>query len=155
MESIISVGIDVGTTTTQVVFSRLFMENTAGIYNVPKVSITGKEILYRSEPFFTPLLDREHIDAEKVKGIVLSVYRDAGISPDDVSSGAVIITGESARKENAENIVRTLSGMAGEFVVSAAGPDMESVIAGKGSGAYAYSKDHHLRVVNLDIGGGV
>ncbi|MBQ1317392.1 MAG: ethanolamine ammonia-lyase reactivating factor EutA [Lachnospiraceae bacterium] len=154
MESIISVGIDVGTTTTQVVFSRLFMENTAGIYNVPKVSITGKEILYRSEPFFTPLLDREHIDAEKVKGIVLSVYRDAGISPDDVSSGAVIITGESARKENAENIVRTLSGMAGEFVVSAAGPDMESVIAGKGSGAYAYSKDHHLRVVNLDIGGG-
>ncbi len=154
MEAIMSVGIDVGTTTTQVVFSRLYLENTAGIYSVPKVSITGKEILYRSEPFQTPLTDRTHIDAEKVSGIVRSVYRDAGFTPDDVSSGAVIITGESARKENAENIVRSLSGMAGEFVISAAGPDMESVIAGKGSGAYSASKNKNLRVINLDIGGG-
>lgn len=154
METILSVGIDVGTTTTQMVFSRLYMENTAGIYNVPKVSITDKQVVYRSEVYETPLLDREHIDAERIRGLAESVYADAGIRPEDVSTGAVIITGESARKENAESIVRTLAGMAGEFVVSAAGPDMESEIAGKGSGAWRASRDGHCRVVNLDIGGG-
>lgn len=154
MDTILSVGIDVGTTTTQVVFSRLYMENTAGLYNVPKVSIMDKEIIYRSKVFLTPLFDREHIDAEQIGRLVESVYMDAGIRPEEVTSGAVIITGESARKENAENIVSTLSGMAGEFVVSAAGPDMESEIAGKGSGACQSSKDGHCRIVNLDIGGG-
>lgn len=154
METILSVGIDVGTTTTQMVFSRLYMENTAGLYNVPKVSITDKEIIYRSEVYETPLLDREHIDAERIRALAETVYRDAGLSPADVSTGAVIITGESARKENAEAIVSTLSGMAGEFVVSAAGPDMESEIAGKGSGAWWASKERHCRVINLDIGGG-
>lgn len=154
METILSVGIDVGTTTTQMVFSRLFMENTAGIYNVPKVSITDKQVIYRSEVYETPLFDREHIDADRIRDLAESVYTDAGIRPEDVSTGAVIITGESARKENAESIVRTLAGMAGEFVVSAAGPDMESEIAGKGSGAWRASQDNHCRVVNLDIGGG-
>ncbi len=153
-ESVLSVGIDVGTTTTQVVFSRLHMKNSAGLYSVPKITIADKEVLYRSEPYFTPLKDRFHIDAAATRELVLKEYRSAGFRPEDISTGAVIITGESARKENAEAIVNELSGIAGEFVVSAAGPDMESVIAGKGSGAFDASKEQHCSVLNLDIGGG-
>ena len=84
----------------------------------------------------------------------LREFRKAGYRPEDTDSGAVIITGESARKENSDAVLKSLSDFAGDFVVSAAGPDMESLIAGKGSGAWQYSMDHHCRVANLDIGGG-
>lgn len=154
MESLLSAGIDVGTTTTQVAFSRLFMENTAGYFSVPRVSIVEKRVVYQGEPRFTPLLDAFRLDAEGVKAIVEEAYAKAGISPRDVRAGAVIITGEAARKENAEALVTSLAGLAGEFVVSAAGPDMESVVAGKGCGACAYSKARHCRVLSVDVGGG-
>ncbi|MGL5245225.1 MAG: ethanolamine ammonia-lyase reactivating factor EutA, partial [Sarcina sp.] len=81
-------------------------------------------------------------------------YEKAGINKEDIQIGAVIITGETARKENANDVLQTLSGFAGDFVVATAGPDLESIIAGKGAGAHIYSKEHSTAVVNLDIGGG-
>lgn len=66
----------------------------------------------------------------------------------------MIITGETARKENANSVLQAMSGYAGDFVVATAGPDLESIIAGKGAGAQSYSKEYHTSVVNLDIGGG-
>ena len=154
MDRILSVGIDIGTSTTQVIFSQLSVENTAGFFSVPHVDIVRKEILYKSLPCSTPLKTSVLIDTEKVRDIVAGEFRKAGFSPADTRSGAVIITGESARKENSEAVLRELSDFAGDFVVASAGPDMESLIAGKGSGAYQYSIDHHCRVLNLDIGGG-
>jgi len=154
LQTILSVGIDVGTSTTQVVFSRLTMDNSAGFFSVPRVDITEKELVYRSEVYTTPLVSDVLIDTGALREIVSAEYARAGYEPADVSSGAVIITGESARKENSDAVLRALSDLAGDFVVSAAGPDMESVIAGKGSGAWQFSKDHHCRVLNMDIGGG-
>ncbi len=154
MQTIMSVGIDVGTSTTQVVFSRLSMDDSGGFFSVPRVSIVDKEVVYKSEVYLTPLVSDVWIDTDALKEIVAGEYARAGFSPSDMSSGAVIITGESARKENADAVLESLSGFAGDFVVSAAGPDMESLIAGKGSGAFQYSIDHHARVANLDIGGG-
>ena len=154
MPDILSVGIDIGTSTTQLVFSRITMENTTGYFSVPRVSITGKQVIYKSEVYLTPLLTPVLIDGAAVREIVAGEYRRAGFTPAEVDTGAVIITGESARKENAESVLMELSRFAGEFVVSTAGPDLESVVAGKGSGAYQYSLDHDLRTVNLDIGGG-
>ena len=150
----LSVGIDVGTSTTQVVFSRLTMDNSAGYFSVPNVSIVDKKVVYKSAVYLTPLKTDVLIDADGLRRIVAGEFRKAGYAPGDTDSGAVIITGESARKENADAVLQSLSGFAGDFVVSAAGPDMESLIAGKGSGAWQYSMDHHCRVVNLDIGGG-
>lgn len=152
--AILSVGIDVGTSTTQVVFSRLTMDNSAGYFSVPNVSIVDKEVVYKSQIYLTPLKTDVLIDAEVLREIVAREFRRAGYTPGDTDSGAVIITGESARKENADAVLQSLSCFAGDFVVSAAGPDMESLIAGKGSGAWQYSMDQHCRVVNLDIGGG-
>lgn len=153
-KDILSVGIDIGTSTTQVIFSRIAMENTAGYFTIPKVSIVDKEVVYRGEIHTTPLLDRSRIDGDRVRELVAEEFRKAGFTPADTDTGAVIITGESARKENSALVLEALSGFAGEFVVSTAGPDLEAIIAGKGSGAQQYSEEMCCTAVNLDIGGG-
>ena len=154
MADILSVGIDIGTSTTQLVFSRITMENAAGFFSVPRISIVAKEVVYKSDVYLTPLKTAVLIDGEKVRRIVAGEFRKAGFSPADVDTGAVIITGESARKENAALVLEELSSFAGDFVVSTAGPDLESIIAGKGSGAFQYSLDHSCLAANLDVGGG-
>ena len=154
MASILSAGVDIGTSTTQVIFSRIDMENTGGYFSVPRVSIVDKQVIFKSPVYLTPLKTPVLIDGAAVRELVAGAYREAGYTPTDVDTGAVIITGESARKENAAEVLNQLSDFAGEFVVSTAGPDLESIIAGKGSGAYQYSMDNGCTAVNLDIGGG-
>lgn len=153
-QGITSVGIDVGTTTTQLIISRLTVENTAPTTAVPRMEITGKEVLHRSKIYFTPLLNHDLIDAVAVSGIVDREYRAAGVTPAEIDTGAVIITGETAKKENARNIMDALTGYAGDFVVATAGVNLEAIFAGKGSGAAAYSKAHHQVTLNIDVGGG-
>ena len=153
-ETLLTVGIDLGTSTTQLVLSELTVENFASAFTVPRISISDKKVIYRSDIIFTPLLNQSEIDAEPIKAFVAEQYRQAGIHKQDIQMGAVIITGETARKSNANNVLRALSGYAGDFVVATAGPDLESIIAGKGAGAQTYSKTKRRPVVNLDIGGG-
>jgi len=154
-EYLLSVGIDLGTTTTQLIFSRLEVENTASAASVPRIQIVDKQIIYRSDIHFTPLLSRTVIDVGAVRELVENEYKKAGINPKDLSAGAVIITGETARKENSEAVLRTLSGLAGDFVVATAGSDLESIIAGRGAGTAVMSKKAFGQpLANLDIGGG-
>ena len=153
-EEILSVGIDIGTSTTQLIFSKIYIENRGSAFTAPQIKIIGKEVVYISEIYITPLENETKIDAKKVKEIIESEYKKANIQYKDVSTGAVIITGDTARKENAKEVLQILSGMAGDFVVATAGPDLESIIAGKGSGAYGYSEEKNTSIVNFDIGGG-
>ena len=153
-EEIKSIGIDIGTSTTQLVFSRLVVENVAGSYTVPRVTIVEKEVVYRSRIYFTPLRSATEIDAEAVQAIVRQEYEAAGMKPSDLSTGAVIITGETARKQNANEVLEALSDFAGDFVVATAGPDLESVLAARGAGADGLSEENRTVVANLDIGGG-
>ena len=153
-QEIKSIGIDIGTSTTQLVFSRIVVENVAGSYNVPRVSIVDKEVIYRSKIYFTPLRSATEIDAEAVKKIVKDEYEAAGMTPADLSTGAVIITGETARKQNANEVLEALSDFAGDFVVATAGPDLESVLAARGAGTDTISEEHRTAVANLDVGGG-
>ena len=153
-ESLLSVGLDVGTTSTQMVVSRLKVENRASIFAVPELAITQREILYESPVYFTPLLDESHVNREKIREIVEEEYRKAGISRAQVDTGAIIITGETSRKENARAVLDALSDLAGEFVVATAGPDLESILAAKGAGAVGYSEETGKTVLHMDIGGG-
>ena len=152
MSELLSVGLDVGTTTTQMVVSRLRVQNQASSFAVPRMEITDREILYQSPIHFTPLLQEELIDGEGIRRIVEAEYRKAGITPSQVDTGAVIITGQTSRKENAESVLHALSQYAGNFVVATAGPDLESVLAAKGAGAVEYSLK--CPVLHMDIGGG-
>lgn len=153
-EQVISVGIDIGTSTTQLIFSRFTIENTAGVASVPRISIIDKQIIYESAIYITPLHSQTRIDEAAVREIIVKEYKRAGIDAGSVTTGAVIITGETARKENAGTVLSAMSGLAGDFVVATAGPDLEAVIAGKGSGASGLSLSEHKTVVNLDVGGG-
>ncbi|MGX7172583.1 ethanolamine ammonia-lyase reactivating factor EutA [Enterococcus ratti] len=153
-EKILTVGIDLGTSTTQLVLSKLTIENFASAFSVPRITITDKTVIYRSEIIFTPLMSQTQIDDEAIKAFVSKQYQLAGINKKEIQMGAVIITGETARKANASKVLQALSGYAGDFVVATAGPDLESIIAGKGAGAKNYSMTRHASVVNLDIGGG-
>lgn len=151
---ILSVGIDLGTSTTQLVLARLTVKNFASAFSVPRINISKKEIIYRSKIIFTPLVSQYEIDAEKIKQFVAAEYKKAGINKNEIQMGAVIITGETARKKNSSAVTQALSDYAGDFVVATAGPDLESVIAGKGAGTNRLAKKYLKNVVNIDVGGG-
>ena len=154
MTELLSVGLDVGTTSTQMVVSRLTIENRAGAFSVPEMDIAGREILYQSPVHFTPLLGVDRVDGAALREIVEAEYAHAGIRRENVDTGAVIITGETSRKENARTVVEALSDFAGDFVVATAGPDLESVLAAKGAGAVDFSEQTGKTVLHFDIGGG-
>lgn len=153
-ETVRSVGIDIGTSTTQFVISILTVKNVAPGALVPKMEITDKEIIYRSEIHMTPIGDDDLVDTAKLFNLLRHEFDVAGISPEEIDTGAVIITGETAKKENARVISAEVATFAGDFVVATAGGKLESIIAGKGSGAADYSRRKHSTVANIDIGGG-
>lgn len=151
---LMSVGIDVGTATTQIVFSKIYLKNIASVFTVPRVEIEKTELFYASKIHQTPLIDRNIIDFRKIIEIVDYEYNNAKVTKEVIDIGAVIITGESARKENSEAVLAELSTYAGDFVVATAGADLESVIAAKGAKVDEYSKQNMKTIVNVDIGGG-
>ena len=153
-EKLRSVGLDVGTTSTQLILSELTIENKASAFSVPEMQIAQRNILYKSPIHFTPLLQGDLVDGAQIAQIVTREYANAGIRRQDVDTGAIIITGETSRKENAAAVLQHLSDFAGDFVVATAGPDLESVLAAKGAGATDYSEATGKTVLHMDIGGG-
>ena len=153
-ERLLSVGLDVGTTSTQLIVSELAIENRASSFAVPDMAITDRLVRYHSPVHFTPLNGEFLVDGEKIRQLVEAEYASAGIRREDVDTGAVIITGETSRKENARAVLAALSDFAGDFVVATAGPDLESVLAARGAGAVAWSEQTGKPVLHMDIGGG-
>lgn len=151
---VLSVGIDVGTTTTQVVFSHLLLHDVARPGQVPRIQVDEKSLVYQGDAHPTPLSAPDLVDANALAALVKREYDAAGISAQSIETGAVIITGETARTKNAETILHALSAEAGDFVVTIAGPNAEAQIAGRGSGAARWSSDHYEQITSIDIGGG-
>jgi len=149
-----SIGIDLGTTTSQVIFSELEIVNTAGPTSVPHYEFSRRDIVYVSPVIFTPFVADGNVDVAALEAFIRQQYALAGLSLQDVASGAVIITGETSKVRNARDAVMSLAAGLGDFVVATAGPHLESVIAGRGSGAGAYSEKNAARVLNIDVGGG-
>lgn len=147
-----SIGVDVGTTTTHAIISRLRVETPPGGAASPE--ITGREIVHRGTVRETPLLDSETIDVDRVAAFVDRELETAGVTADDIDTGAVIVTGETARRENAEPLVHRLAADAGQFVAAVAGASLEAVLAGRGSGAAARAAETGGLVANVDVGGG-
>jgi ethanolamine utilization protein EutA len=148
-----SVGIDIGSAGTQVIFSRLHMrrmgEDLSSRYFVVK-----RETLYESPVALTPYADEVRIDEQALGRIIDDAYASAGLHPDAIDSGSVILTGEALRRENARAIGELLAEMGGEFVCATAGHHMEAMLAAYGSGAAKVSHDRGMRVLNVDVGGG-
>lgn len=150
---LISVGIDIGTTTTHFLISRLLARRQGGNYS-SKFKIVEREIVYRSPIRLTPYEDEDTIDADRIDEFLKASYEDAGYTPDDVDTGTVITTGEASRKKNAEAIIELFSEESGKFVCATAGPNLETLMSAHGSGAAQYSLDTDQDVLHIDIGGG-
>src|SRR5687768_12084992 len=148
-----SVGIDIGSAGTQVIFSkvhlrRLSEELTSRYY------VVARETLFRSPVALTPYQSEERIDDGTLRAIIGEAYTSAAIEPKDIDTGVVILTGEALRRENAQAIAGLLAEQGGDFVCATAGHHMEAMLAGYGSGAARVSSDQAKRILNIDIGGG-
>ena len=150
---ILSVGVDVGSSTSHLVFSNLLLKRDERSVS-RRFLIQERNVIYEGRIINTPFLDNKTIDIDTLTGFLKEEYKRAGIDPDDIQTGAVVVTGETARKDNARQIVEALSNDAGKFVAATAGPNFESVLAAMGSGATTRSKEHHKTILSCDIGGG-
>jgi len=151
--SLTSVGIDIGSSGTQVIFSQVNLrrlgEDLSSHYFV-----VSRETLFQSPVVLTPYQNEERIDQGALGAIIDDAYHMAGVGPEQVDIGAVILTGEALRRENAEAIAGIVAERAGDFVCAAAGHHMEAMLAAFGSGAARVSADAGQRLLNIDIGGG-
>lgn len=156
-ESILSVGIDIGTTTTHMVLSRLSIDTISIFNRLPENSIAAREIVYQSPITFTPIVyegENRLIDFEKISLVLEDFYKQAKIDKNEIESGALIVTGDSARTDNAQKVAQALAQAAGNFVVETAGPKLEGILAARGSGAVEESYRTGKTICNVDIGGG-
>ena len=147
-----SVGIDVGSATAHLVFSRLALrrqqEETASRYRV-----VHRETIARSPIALTPYVGGDQIDAAALKGTFGAAFRDAGLTPETIDTGALIITGSAASRANAATIAGLFADQSGKFVAATAGPHLEALLAAHGSGAVARSAEDVSTLLHLDVGG--
>src|SRR3954464_15375543 len=151
--TLVTVGIDIGSSGTQVIFSRINLRRY-GEDLTSRYYVVSRETLYQSPVALPPYQNEERIDDAGLGRIIDDAYAGAGLHPDQIDTGAVILTGEALRRENAEGIAKILSEQGGEFVCATAGHHMESMLAAYGSGASRVSHDEDKRILNIDIGGG-
>jgi ethanolamine utilization protein EutA len=151
--SLTSVGIDIGSAGTQLIFSRINLRRLGEDLS-SRYCVVSRETLFQSPVELTPYRDQERIDDERLAEIIDEAYAKAGLHPDQIDSGVVILTGEALRRQNAEAIAALLAEEGGEFVCAAAGHHLEAMLAAYGSGAARISHDEHKRILNVDIGGG-
>src|SRR5215813_4233911 len=151
--SLMTVGIDIGSSGTQVIFSRVNLRRLGEDLS-SRYYVVSRETLFQSPVALTPYASEERIDEGKLGAIIDDAYGTAGIAPDGVDTGVVILTGETLRRENAQAIAALIAEKGGDFVCATAGHHMESMLAAYGSGAARVSSDEGKRILNIDIGGG-
>ncbi len=146
---LISVGVDIGSSTSHLVFSRLLLERLDNRYVVSK-----REIVHESDVLLTPYAADQSIDAAALRVFIDAQYDMAKVDPRAIDTGALILTGVAVRRSNARAIGDLFAAQAGKFVSVSAGDALETTLAAFGSGAAARSIRENARVMNVDIGGG-
>src|SRR5947199_1104535 len=146
---VLSVGVDIGSSTSHLVFSRIVLERLDSRYVV-----TTRETFYESDILLTPYSAEETIDADALGAFITRQYADAKVDPDEIDTGALILTGVAVRRRNARKIGELFAREAGKLVAVSAGDSLETVLAAYGSGAVARSIRDQANVMNVDVGGG-
>jgi ethanolamine utilization protein EutA len=146
---VLSVGVDIGSSTSHLVFSRIVLERLDSRYVV-----TQRETFHQSDILLTPYVSGEDIDATTLGAFIEKQYKDAKVDPDEIDTGALILTGVAVRRRNARKIGELFARQAGKMVAVSAGDNLETVMAAYGSGAVARSIRDKATVMNVDIGGG-
>src|SRR5262249_820762 len=116
--------------------------------------VVHRQVIWRSPITLTPFLPDGTIDAAELGAFIADCYREAGFTHDDVDSGAVILTGEAIKRQNARATDELFADEAGKFVCATAGHKLECTLAAHGSGAVRLSKERDACILHVDIGGG-
>jgi len=151
--TLVTVGIDIGSSGTQVIFSRINLRRY-GEDLTSRYYVVSRETLFQSPVALTPYSSDVRIDETALAAIIDEAYVSAGIKAQEIDTGVVILTGEALRRENAQAIAALIAEQRGDFVTATAGHHMESMLAAYGSGASKVSYDGDTRILNIDIGGG-
>jgi ethanolamine utilization protein EutA len=146
---ILSVGVDIGSSTSHLVFSRIVLERLDSRYVV-----TERETFYQSDILLTPYTSEDAIDADALGAFFAKQYESALVDPEEIDAGALILTGVAVRRSNARRIGELFASQAGKLVAVSAGDNLETVMAAYGSGAVARSIRDRATVMNVDVGGG-
>lgn len=147
-----SVGIDIGSSTSHMMFSRMRVGYPS--IHTRRPEVLERSVLSRSPVLLTPFSKDWTIETEPLKNLLRQSFAYAGLNPNEVDTGAVIITGEAARRTNARAIVDIFADESGRFVCATAGPRLELLLAAHGSGAILVSRERGLNLLNIDVGGG-
>ena len=113
-----------------------------------------RTVLHRSPIALTPYRADGTIDAGELERFVARAYTDAGIAPETIDTGAVILTGTALERRNAAEIGELFARQGGRFVCVTAGHKLEAILSAHGSGAVARSRREGATVLNVDVGGG-
>jgi len=148
-----TVGIDIGSSTSHLLFARVVLQRqTQGLSS--RFVVVDRQVVWRSSIMLTPFLPNGTIDAARLADFINRSYAEAGFEKSDIDSGAVILTGEAIKKTNARAIDEIFAAEAGKFVCATAGHKLECLLAAHGSGAVALSKARGSCILHVDIGGG-
>src|ERR1700761_8799874 len=150
---LVTVGIDIGSATSHLVFARVLFQRQ-GHRGAARFVPVERLIHWRSPIMLTPFQPDGTIDADALSRFVRRCYADAGLAASDVDTGAVILTGEAIKRRNARAITEIFAGEAGKIVTASAGHRLESTLAAHGSGATALSAARGACGLHVDIGGG-
>ncbi len=148
-----TVGVDIGSSTSHLMFAKVHLQRLSEALS-SRFVVVNREILWRSPILLTPYRPDDLIDAERLETFIADAYVAAGFTPDDIDSGAVILTGEALKRDNARAIADLFAEASGKFVCASAGHTLEALMAAHGSGAVALSRKEHKTFLNVDIGGG-
>ena len=144
-----TVGIDIGSSTSQLSFSALELQRMD-----TRFVVTKREVIYESVIMLTPFSDPMTIDTKALGDFIDSQYQAAGLTNDDIDSGAIILTGLALAKHNSRNIADIFSEHAGKFVAVSAGDAIEATLASRGAGIEALSREPNRSISHIDMGGG-
>ncbi len=148
-----TVGVDVGSSTSHLMFSHVHLQRLSeGLSS--RFVVVNRKVLWRSPILLTPYRSDYTIDADELSAFFQNAYKEAKLTPNDVDTGAVILTGEALKRDNARAIADLFATESGKFVCASAGHNMESMMAANGSGAVAVSRQDHKTILNIDVGGG-
>jgi ethanolamine utilization protein EutA len=150
---LLTVGIDIGSSTSHLLFARVHLQRDVHALS-SRFSVVSRQVVWRSPIVLTPFGTDGTINVHELGHFLRHSYKRAGLTPADVDSGAVILTGEAIKRRNARAIDELFASESGKFVCATAGHRLESILAAHGSGATRLSREREAVVLHVDIGGG-
>src|SRR5438270_6497000 len=148
-----TVGVDVGSSTSHLLFAKLHLQRLTQSLS-SRFVVVHREVLHRSPILLTPYRPDGLIDVLALERFVHAAYAEAGLTPDQIDTGAVILTGAALERSNSRAVAELFAGSGGKFVCASAGHNLEGILAAHGSGAVALSHQRGDILLHVDVGGG-